>query len=175
MAVRCKYYRNHTLNNLDAMGSCASTDGRPHRVVVCLTSLGLPKHGEGISQGRTHSFQHHTTRKSPCRYPSALPVGTHIRRWARAVLWSGFQPERVENRRVWTLHSNLSRTSRRERLGPTTAKFQPQITHSLFFDGGLQRLQRPTASTVRPRMGMLRGRKRLKGGSLGLQVGETSI
>ena len=136
MAVRCKYYRNHTLNNLDAMGSCASTDGRPHRVVVCLTSLGLPKHGEGISQGRTHSFQHHTTRKSPCRYPSALPVGTNIRRWARAVLWSGFQPERVENRRVWTLHSNLSRTSRRERLGPTTAKFQPQITHSLFSIGG---------------------------------------
>ena len=47
-----------------------------------------------------------------------------------------FQPERVENRRVWTLHSNLSRTSRRERLGPTTAKFQPQITHSLFSIGG---------------------------------------
>ncbi len=49
-------------------GSCASTDGRPHRVVACLRSLGLQKHWEGVLyiQGRTNSFQHHTKRKPPC-------------------------------------------------------------------------------------------------------------
>ena len=49
-------------------GSCASTDGRPHRVVACLRSLVLQKHWEGVLyiQGRTNSFQHHTKRKPPC-------------------------------------------------------------------------------------------------------------
>jgi len=61
-------------------GSCASTDGRPPRVVVCLRCLALQKHWEVYIQGRTAPHRPETF----LRCQSNLSVGTNISRCARA-------------------------------------------------------------------------------------------